>query len=297
MTKIAIGKYKQDMKPNPEGTEMAFDFFVNAFKVNGLSHFFIHLVGRSEKLDSLIRDVKSALNRDSTELNNLEDVISAINFRWIDQFHFHEAAFSEMTFCRTVDLFSIFLDELLLFVLKNQPESLKSNEKLTSEEVLSCSNMEEVIDTIARRKVREISYRSIKDRLNYFDEKLGFRLGLTPEHIKDITLLYECRNLLVHNKGIVNSIFKRKVGESSLQEGDVIDVDTDLASTSMQCISNAVKIIDSDITKKIPASKLIASQDEFITELSNILGRTDKFSSEVREFVTENSNKKKQSDD
>lgn len=277
------------MKPNPEGTEMAFDFFVNAFKVNGLSHFFIHLVGRSEEFDSLIRDVKSALNGDSTELNSLEDVIAAINFRWIDQFHFHEAAFSEMTFCRTVDLFSIFLDELLLFVLKNQPESLKSNEKLTSEEVLSCSKMEEVIDIIAMRKVRELSYKNIKDRLSYFDDKLGFRLGLTPEHIKDITLLYECRNLLVHNKGVVNSIFKRKVGDSPLQEGDIIEIDTDLASTSMQCLSNAVKTIDRDITKKIPASKVIASEDEFINELSNIIGRTNKFSNQVKEFLKENS--------
>lgn len=55
MTKIIIGKYKQDLKPNLEGTEVAFDFFVNIFRVNALAHFFIQLVGRSEKLDSIAR--------------------------------------------------------------------------------------------------------------------------------------------------------------------------------------------------------------------------------------------------
>jgi len=294
MTKITIGKYKQDLKPNLEGTEMAFDFFVNVFKVNALAHFFIHLVGRSEKLDSIARSAESSLSETARELNNIEDVISAINFRWIDQFHFHEAAFSEMTFCRAVDLFSIFLDDLLLFVLKSQPQSLKSNEKLTTEEVLSCASMSEAIDVVAQRKVREISYKSIKDRMAYFDEKLGFNLELTSAHIKDIVLLYECRNLLVHNRGIVNSVFKKKVAECTLQEGDSIEVDTELCSTSVQCLSNAVKAIDRTITKKLPASKVFSSEEEFIKELSNIMGKADKFTNEVRQFIKESSNKKNQ---
>lgn len=296
MTKIVIGKYKQDMKPNLEGTEAAFDFFVNALKVNALSHFFIHLVGRSEELDSLVRDAKSALGDNSRELNSIDEIISTINFRWIDQFRFHEAAFSEMTFCRAVDLFSIFLDDLLLFILKSQPQSLKSNEKLTTEEVISCSNMSDVLDMIAQKKVREISYKSIKDRLIYFDENLGFNLDLTSNHIKDIILLHECRNLLVHNRGVVNSVFRRKVGECTLQEGDAIEVDTELFSTSVQCLSNAVKTIDRDITKKIPASKVFFSEDDFIKEVSNIMGKADKFTNEVRHFIKESSNKKNQAD-
>ena len=68
----------------------------------------------------------------------------------------------------------------------------------------------DLVAAIVERKVNELSYQGMNDLYRFFDEKLKLPLCTNPDDFKRVALLNDIRNVITHNRGIVNQIFKQK---------------------------------------------------------------------------------------
>lgn len=112
--------------------------------------------------------------------------------------------------------FFSYVSEMLQIVLRRKPEVLRSSERLTNEEVLQFTRMSELVAYMADKKVNELAYGGIRGVEDYVRERLGVSLFDSEEQRVKLTVLAELRNIHTHNRGIVNEIFLRRVGQPKL---------------------------------------------------------------------------------
>ncbi|MCA1567274.1 MAG: hypothetical protein LC803_16800 [Acidobacteria bacterium] len=117
---------------------------------------------------------------------------------------------SSMIFTKAVDNFLCYLADVLSEVFTVRPEILKSNETKRVDWILSFNDFNALVSAIAEDKVLTLSHSNIKDLDKYMQEKLGLPLLEVPELLEQLTAFIEYRNLIVHNRGIVNSLSKKK---------------------------------------------------------------------------------------
>lgn len=128
----------------------------------------------------------------------------------------------EMLFCREVDNFLVYLEELLGLIYSTKPETLRSSEQVRVDFVLEHSSMEALVRSLARRKVGVASLQGTKKLLETF-ESLGAQVFGRQDIDHGIRLI-ETRNAIVHNRGIVDETFLKRVSSFPGKVGDRIHV-------------------------------------------------------------------------
>ena len=109
---------------------------------------------------------------------------------------------------RAVDNFLTYNAQILALVFRTHPATLKSKETERLDQILQYTSMNELIAALADKRVNELSYKGIHDLERYLSEKIGFDLFSDEETRGNIWFLVEARNLVVHNRGIVNTLFR-----------------------------------------------------------------------------------------
>lgn len=132
---------------------------------------------------------------------------------------------TEATLIRSVDGFLLYLSDVLSEALRLRPEMLKSSDTITIAEVLDRSSMDELINYATERKVTAISMKGAKDLIDYVRKQYGF--VLFPDNAdRNIALtMIEWRNLLVHNHGVVNSLFLSRVPSDDYVLGEPLHLE------------------------------------------------------------------------
>jgi len=131
----------------------------------------------------------------------------------------------EMIFSRAVENFLTFASELMAAIYTTRPTTLRTSETITVEEVLSYGTMDDLIQLLTERKVERLSYKGMQDLRNYLNEKLNFDLFPDPDCLSRAVRIVETRNLITHNRGVVNRTFLRKTGNTSLKVGMPVPFD------------------------------------------------------------------------
>jgi hypothetical protein len=149
---------------------------------------------RMREIRQILRD-KAADTDESSVLNTFTKALES-----------HYPFIRETILIRAVENYLTYLKDILYAIYRKRPEVLRSNEMVRIDLVLEYNDMADLLDALAERKVSDLSYKSLADLSNYFKEKLGLALTATEGELEHLTLLVEIRNLLVHNRGIVNSI-------------------------------------------------------------------------------------------
>ena len=151
--------------------------------------------------------------------------------------------------------FFSYVSEMLQIVLRRKPEALRSSERLTNEEVLQFTRIKELIAYMADKKVNELAYGGIRGVEDYVRERLGVTLFDNEDERLKLTVLAELRNIHTHNRGAVNEIFLKRVGQSqfgtiSFREGEVAHADFDqFIILSRNAIDLALRL-DTNLAKK-----------------------------------------------
>jgi hypothetical protein len=135
----------------------------------------------------------------------------------------HMQYLSQMTFCRGVDSFLVYITDLLAMIFQARPEILKSKQMVTVDFVLEHLVAEDLIPALVERKVNELSYLGMKDVADFFQKKLHLPLFAEQAHLAQATVYVDMRNLITHNRGIVNRIFKQRQPESPAEIGTQIE--------------------------------------------------------------------------
>ena len=126
----------------------------------------------------------------------------------------------QLFYCRHVDNFQIFLEELLRTILTRQPGLLRRGEPVPMDEVLSHTTMESFIETSIDRHIHRLAYKSIQEFSQIIKEQTGFAFFQNAKIGGQVEKIFALRNLITHNYGIVNQLYLAKYPDSKLTVGE-----------------------------------------------------------------------------
>lgn len=113
---------------------------------------------------------------------------------------------SRILFSSFVDNFETYLSELLYEIFLANPATLKSNQQVTIEEVLNCSDLQEFVKYWAKQKIGKLQKGSVKGFIK--DNKQISELCIIDEvKQNEIEKILQIRHLYSHRNGIVDEKF------------------------------------------------------------------------------------------
>jgi hypothetical protein len=149
----------------------------------------------------------------------------------------------QMTFTRGVDSFSIYLSEMLGLVFTTRPETLRSREQVRVEEVLQHQSLEELLGYLANRRVERLAYAGLATVAQELEGELGFSLFERSDELERAVQIVEARNLIVHNRGIVNTTYLRRV-RGAETVGSPLPIDPEYVLGSLELLAVSCADID-----------------------------------------------------
>lgn len=124
----------------------------------------------------------------------------------------------EMSLVYLVARFEEFVTEVLTTGFRARPEILKSSKKqVTYEEIFDAAQLPDIQDRIIGKEVSAIVEDGIDSVGGYLDTRFGFKWTSDPEW-KQLRERFYRRNLVIHNNGRPNEIYRRKTGYRGKQE-------------------------------------------------------------------------------
>lgn len=149
--------------------------------------------------------------------------------------------------------------ELLALVFRSRPETLKSSETVRLEFVLRHSKMDDLIESLAERRVERLAYQGMRDLAEDLRKSLGFDLFADDTSLTRAIGIVESRNLIVHNRAIVNKRHVSKVPEAAPELGTRLDLTFDSVSDDLDFLAESAYAIDERAVAKwdLPASAYV----------------------------------------
>jgi hypothetical protein len=134
----------------------------------------------------------------------------------------YQLTLGQMGFARAVDNFTTYLKDLLSEAVQAQPRVISSTEKESLDFILNFDSMEELRSALAEKKIERLFYGGMEDIEEFFQNRLGVEIFAEEEARERAERLKEYRNLIVHNRGRVNSKFLKEYPESNYSEDDLL---------------------------------------------------------------------------
>lgn len=171
-------------------------------------------------------DVDTQLsNIEGKEIKNEEEMSDGFEInldkaaqRLLDDQVVYENLIIEMILSRAIDGFLTYMADMLALIFTSKPETLKSNDTMKYDDILSYGSMEELVHEMAESRVRNLTYGGFEKLHGYFKEKLNFDLLGKDEDFDSISVIVAVRNLCVHKRGIIDKIFSDKVSKTHFVE-------------------------------------------------------------------------------
>ena len=232
-----------------EITQAAREFFIEG-------HELLHFIGAfyvlAKKLDTTLDDLcimggamigdGSAIPRDSMMV-------------YADATKPYKAISYDLMHARIIDLFLNYLSELFALIYIARPEMLKSSAEMKVDEILEHSSMDELIESIAEKKVNDLAYLGFEKLNKTIESQMGESLVPDPDDYRKMILAIEFRNLFVHNRGIANKTYLNGVNDKSIVLGQKI---TSRKTDWLDTIAKIVLDIDSRFATKFGIQRTIS---------------------------------------
>jgi hypothetical protein len=154
------------------------------------------------------------------------------------------------TFQHFVSTFEDFFFDLLRLWLAAYPGSL-SKKQLEFSTVLNAPDIATVVLAVVDRELNEIKYERVADWFAYLERlaKLGVPTG---EEIERLAEIKASRDILVHNKGVVNPTYLSKSGKSArFAVGQDLEVDVPYHLASWESIKKLVRDLSTAMIEKV----------------------------------------------
>jgi len=147
-----------------------------------------------------------------------------------------------------------FYSQLLHFFYDQNPSSAGVKKKtLTLEELKSFGSVEDAEKYLIDSKIEGLLRSSFTDWMENLKTELKLSLGYLKEFNDELVETYQRRNLLVHNGGVVNSIYLSKVNDTLLDDikiGDRLTVDEEYLDNAISKIHVLFSLIACELWKK-----------------------------------------------
>lgn len=148
----------------------------------------------------------------------------------------------KILFSSFVDNFEVFLGDLLYEISLAKPETMKSNQTITVEEVLNCADIEEFVKFIAKKKISKFQKGSVKEFIKENPPIAGLNI-LTASVQTAIEKILQIRHLYTHRNGIIDEKFLLYFPES-LTLGTEYLLSVDKMLDYLQYLVDIVQLLD-----------------------------------------------------
>jgi hypothetical protein len=118
--------------------------------------------------------------------------------------------------------------------------------------VLNSPDKDTIADAVIDKELNEIKYEKVADWFAYF-EKLA-RIGYPgSDEIETLGEIKASRDILVHNKGIVNHLYLWRAGKKSrFKEGEYLEIPEYYHRECWQFFKKLISTFASQVLSKIP---------------------------------------------
>lgn len=157
--------------------------------------------------------------------------------------------YCQVLLTRDIDAFQRYLTKMLSRIYTERPETLKTSEKVEVQEVLNFKNMEDFVSYIAEKRVLALSYKGMREILEFLENTHGLKIDCHNSKLATATERIEVRNIVVHNAGIVNDLFLKRTKRSDLISGQRFPLSMEYFINTQQDLRDVAESIDNAILK------------------------------------------------
>ena len=113
----------------------------------------------------------------------------------------------DVIFCRGVNSFLTYLADLMTLIYGKYPMKLPSNKQTTYRFCIEHHLAGDLISALAEQTVMELTHQNLDSLAKYFKRNLELVLFTKDTHSTNAALCVDIRNIITHNRGIVNRFF------------------------------------------------------------------------------------------
>lgn len=171
---------------------------------------------------------------------------------------------SEMALCRIVDNYTVYMSQMIALIFKTDPKTMRSGGTLPYSEILRHNSMDELMATIADKEMEKLT-RNLEDLNAYIIKTFNLSPFGDDEEVLNEAVAYNgLRNIIVHNRGIIDRKFKKDVKMDYGEVGDRIFA-YEPTYQSLRLFSEAVDDFDAQAVKKynlkiVPRIRIVESE-------------------------------------
>ncbi len=125
----------------------------------------------------------------------------------VAQMDIHGPVLAEMLFCRGVNSFLTYLADLMTLIYEKYPKKLPSNKQMTYGFCIEHHMAGDLISALAEETVIGLTHQNFDALAKYFKKNLDLILFKEDTQSTAAALSVDIRNIITHNRGIVNQFF------------------------------------------------------------------------------------------
>jgi hypothetical protein len=150
-----------------------------------------------------------------------------------------------------VAYFEYYIKDLIECVCLRNPSMLRSRDKsITYDKLLSLQSLEEIHRYIIEKESISLGYLSYEELSDYFRKKCKIDFSLSGIRKNDLVEIFLVRNVLLHNKGLVNRTFVEKLRNTRYKLGKKVSVGEKTLERYLSLIVKQAEYIDSCFVNK-----------------------------------------------
>ena len=127
---------------------------------------------------------------------------------------------SEILITRAVDAFLTYVARLLALIFTSKPETLRSGSEVKVDYILSFESRDEMIRALVDDEVDRLARLGMRELAASLQKRMGLVLFPNADQLRHAVELIEARNLIVHNGGVVNRTYLKRVPDSRQALGE-----------------------------------------------------------------------------
>ena len=155
-----------------------------------------------------------------------------------------------MSLVYIVTLYENYVQSVLEISFNNWPSSLGKDKSISFEQLNKCRDISEARRLVVSRAASEIMHEGIEDVDVFIEKRWGVKMSSSPEWIDFVERFYR-RNIIIHNNGMPNDIYKSRTGYTGPDER--LDVSSDYLKATIELFGKTGERLFNEFNAKLKA--------------------------------------------
>jgi len=247
--------------PPPVMTPSGQHYFEDHFRLLGFVGFVSHLAMERDRAAEIAAQALYDTAEDDAEMERHKRVMDEGGVGALKKFRSYRQLLLQLVVSRGGDQFLTYVSELLAMIFRTRPETLRSNEQVRLDVVLQHNAMEDLVADLAERRVQALSYQGMRDLSAWLEERLGLKLFDRSDDLSRAVRVVELRNLIAHNRAVVNQVFLKRVPDHASPVGAIVKFKVDDVLDDLEFLARAVRDIEERAVSKFGLPADIKAED------------------------------------